>query len=283
MRLARLRTSWQLSWLIVGLAAIASGGGLLFPNIYQETDAFFRTAWYGNDWVTLVAVVPTLVLALWWSWRGSQRAQLVWLGGLWYMLYNYAFYLFGAVFNAFFLLYVALFTLSLYALFLGLYHLGLESIRESFRDRTPVRWISGFLIFISLPLLIVEGGQCVNFILTGKVPEVPSLIFALDLSFVIPASILGGILLWQRRAWGFVLAALMLVKGATYGLVLTTNTLLINARKLVETPDPLLPFYMIVAVGSLVFGWLLLRNLREDETTKTSAKSGTLPSSPDTQ
>lgn len=261
---SKLRVPWSLSWIIVVLAIIASGGCLLFPNIYQETDAFFRTAWYGNDWVTLVAVVPMLVLALWWSRRGSQRAQLIWLGGLWYMLYNYAFYLFGAVFNAFFLLYVALFTLSLYALFLGLYHLDLESIRENFRDRTPVRWISGFLIFITLPLLIVEGGQCVNFILTGAVPEVPSLIFALDLSFVIPASILGGILLWQRRAWGYVLAALMLVKGATYGLVLTTNTLLINARKLTETPDPLLPFYMIVAAGSLVFGWLLLRNLRQE-------------------
>lgn len=260
----QLRISWQLSWLTVGLAAIASAGGLLLPNLYQETDEFYRTAWYGNDWVTLVAVVPMLALALWRSWRGSRRAQLVWLGGLWYMLYNYAFYLFGAVFNAFFLLYVALFTLSMYALFLGLYDLDLEGIRQSFRDRTPVRWISGFLVFITLPLLIVEGGQCVNFILTGVVPEVPSLIFALDLSFVIPASILGGILLWQRRAWGFVLAALMLVKGATYGLVLATNTILINARKLTETPDPLLPFYMIVAVGSLVFGWLLLRNLRED-------------------
>lgn len=61
-------------------------------------------------------LVAALVLAR----RGSGRAQLVWLGMLAYTLYNYAFYLFGAAFNSLFLVYAALFTLSVFALLFGL-------------------------------------------------------------------------------------------------------------------------------------------------------------------
>jgi hypothetical protein len=47
---------------------------------------------------------------------GSTRGMLIWLGLLAYALYNYAFYLFGAAFNALFLVYVAAFATPALAL-----------------------------------------------------------------------------------------------------------------------------------------------------------------------
>ena len=87
-----------LSILIAILAAIASAGGLLLDNLYRD-NAFVTTTWLGNDAVTLFLAVPILVAAMILAKRGSFRAQLIWMGALDYMLYNYAFYLFGAAFN----------------------------------------------------------------------------------------------------------------------------------------------------------------------------------------
>ena len=63
------------------LAVVASAGGLLLKGIYRD-NAFVTTTWLGNDAVTLFLAVPILVIALIFSARGSQRAQLVWLGAL---------------------------------------------------------------------------------------------------------------------------------------------------------------------------------------------------------
>ncbi len=92
-----------LSTLIAVLAAFASLGGLVLNGLYRD-NAFVTTTWLGNDAITLFLAVPILVAAMTFAQRGSLRASLVWMGALDYMLYNHAFYLFGAAFNGFFLL-----------------------------------------------------------------------------------------------------------------------------------------------------------------------------------
>jgi hypothetical protein len=119
-------TASGLSALIAILAAVASAVGLLAGGVYRD-NAFVAAGWHGNDLVTLVAVVPALAASLILSGRGSHRARLVGLGLLAYMLYNYAFYLFGAAFNRLFLLYVLLVTLSGLAIGLALVHLDVDT------------------------------------------------------------------------------------------------------------------------------------------------------------
>jgi hypothetical protein len=110
-----------------------------------------------------------------------------------------------------------------------------------------------------VPLIFAEGGQILNFILNGQLPQSPSLIFALDLGVVVPSTILAGILLWQRKAWGFVLGAMLLLKSLAYGLVLVVGTSLITASDLAPM-DPLMPFYIFVALGGLVGFVYLMKN-----------------------
>jgi hypothetical protein len=70
-----------ISYLITGLALIASLGGLLLDGLYRDTE-FVKSTWFGNDIVTLVVAVPLLLSAVVMTARGSARAQLVWLGML---------------------------------------------------------------------------------------------------------------------------------------------------------------------------------------------------------
>jgi hypothetical protein len=248
---------WLTAFIAI-LALIASAGGLLFSELYRD-NATIKTAWLGNDLVTLL-IIPFLLLAAYrYQRKQDYVALLILLGLLLYMFYNYAFYLFGARFNAFFLVYAALFTLCLYALVLGLLEVSKAgAINVSIKHG---KIIAAFLILIALPLAIVEVSQCVRFIAFGKEPQIPSLVFALDLSLVIPNCILAAILLWMKRAWGITLSAMMLVKAFTYGMVLIVGTLLIGHNKLAPL-DPLLPFYIFVATGGCFFGWLLFLDLR---------------------
>jgi len=184
-----------------------------------------------------------------------------------YTLYNYAFYLFGAAFNRFFLIYVALFTLAIFALIFGLAKLDVNAISQNFRPRTPVKWISGYMLFVAVGLSGVYIVQSLSFITTGQLPPIvtltghpTSVVFALDLSLLTPFLALGAIWLCRRRPWGFALAAILLVKGAVYTLVLTAGSLFAaNAGvpgALAETP-----LWIVLTVAGLIVNLALLGNL----------------------
>lgn len=263
---ARPRSSYVLSALIAVLALIAAGGGLLIDDLYQG-NALLVAGWHGNDLVTLIVAIPTLVASLVLSVRGSRRARLVWLGMLAYTLYNFAYYLFGTTFNSFFLLYVALFDLSMFALLFALVRLDVDAIGRSFSSGTPVKWIAAYMGFVALGLTVVYGAQSLSFVMTGKVPEIVTLtghvtnvVFALDLSLVVPWFILGAIWLWQRRPWGYVLATILNVKGAVYMLALSAVT--VSAVR-AGASDDLAQVWLwgTIGLGSLVASLLLLGNV----------------------
>lgn len=99
--------AWRLSVIVGVLMAVQSAVGVLLPSVYRDT-GWVTAAWYGNDLVTLLLVVPLLAWSLYATRRGSPRAQLLWLAMLGYAVYNYAYYLFGAALNTFFPVYAAL-------------------------------------------------------------------------------------------------------------------------------------------------------------------------------
>jgi len=266
----KLRSAYVLSALIAVLALIAAGAGLLIDELYQG-NALLVAGWHGNDLVTLTVAIPTLVASLILSVRGSRRARLVWLGMLAYTLYNFAYYLFGAAFNSFFLLYVTLFDLSIFALIFALVRLDVDDIGQSFSGGTPVKWIAGFMGFVAIGLTAVYASESLKFVVTGQVPEIvistghlTNIVFALDLSLVVPWFILGAIWLWQRRPWGYVLATILNVKGAVYMLALSAVT--VSAVR-AGASDDLAQVWLwgTIGLGSLVASLVLLGNVEPIE------------------
>jgi hypothetical protein len=260
------KTAVILSFLIAMLASIASAGGLLFGGIYRD-NAFVRTTWLGNDAVTLFLAVPILVAGLVFSRGGFLRAQLVWLGALDYMLYNYAFYLFGAAFNAFFLIYAAILGLSIFALIFGLANLDPGRVREQFRESMPVRWIGAFFLFVAAGLSVVYLAQSIGFILNGQVPDIvlrsehpTSVVFALDFTLLIPWNVIGALWLMRGKPWGYVIAGILSVKGPLYTLILSVNSILVMQAGLSTTFE--LPLWGTLTALGLLTSALLYGNMK---------------------
>ncbi|HEX6292520.1 MAG TPA: hypothetical protein VFZ66_25260 [Herpetosiphonaceae bacterium] len=263
---AKLRSASLLSAIIAILAAVASSGGLLIASLYRD-NSLIIWAFRGNDLVTLAVAVPLLVGALILTRRGSQRALLIWLGALGYMLYNYIFYLYGTAFNQFFLLYVALFTLSAYALIFALPRVDASAISRSFKASTPVTWISGWMLFFAALLGGLWIARSLQFVVTGQVPQdiiqtghPTAVVYATDLSLLMPGLVLSAVLLWKRQPWGYVLATIVMVKATTYGLALLIMSAFAYARA--GTWDTLTPLWAFLTIGCLIATGLLLGNMQ---------------------
>ena len=266
MGMVKNKTVFILSGIIILLTAIASGGGLLIRNLYHD-NAFVKLAWYTNDLVTFFVIVPFLIIAVFLAQKGHMRWLLILFGLLGYLFYTYAFYVFGAGFNDFFLLYTSLLFLSACALVLFLSQWPLSNIATKFSGKTPVKWISMYLFVIASILLVIELSMIIPFLTSNIIPETirltgssTSIVFALDFSIVIPVSFCAALVLWQRKSWGFVMSIIMLVKGFTYGLVLCIGTISLAYSDVYGKWDPLMPLYIVVALGGLFCCFLLLKN-----------------------
>ncbi|MCX7596410.1 MAG: hypothetical protein N2235_22170, partial [Fischerella sp.] len=169
-------------------------------------------------------------------------------------------------YNRFFLIYVALFTLSIFALIFGLTALDVKAIGGKFRATASVKWVSAYMFLLAIFL----GGhwivQSLNFILTGQLPPVmvrvnasTNTIAALDLSLVVPEFILGSIWLWQQNSWGYMLGAIANVKGAVYMLALTASSLSV-AQTGAPASRELVSLWLFLCVASQIASLFLLRN-----------------------
>jgi hypothetical protein len=268
------KSAFILSYIVSFLAIIACCGGLFIKNLYQD-NAFVKLAWFTNDVITLFLIVPILFTSIFYAKKGNVRWLLILLGLLGYFFYNFAFYLFGATFNVFFLIYAALVSTSVFAIVIFISHSNLENIAVKFSEKTPVKWISVYLFLVTLMLFLVELSMIFPFLISNKLPKtiiqtgnITSIVFALDFTIVIPVSITASILLWQRNSWGFVLGIIMLLKGFFYGLVLSFGTIGLANSNAFGKWDPLLPLYVSIAVGGLLGCWLLLKNFKEIRTSK---------------
>jgi len=262
-----MRAAKILSVIVAVLAALASAGGLLIPGLYRD-NTWITSAWRGTDLVTLLLAAPLLVGGLVLAGRGSRRAQLVWLAMLAYMVYGYAYYLFGAAFNPFFLVYVAIFALGGLALLFAVAHLDVGEIGRNFRPGTPVRVVAGYMLLVAVGLGGAWTAASLGFVVTGQVPapivasgHPTGIVFALDLSLLVPGFALGGVWLWKRQGRGYLLGAIMTIKGATYTLALASASV-VAARAGVAGAAAEIPLWLALTAAGLVACGLLLGNLR---------------------
>ena len=195
------------------------------------------------------------------------------MGLIGYMFYNFAFYLFGAAFNIFFLIYTVLVSMSAITLFIQLSNSDIGNLAIKFTEKTPVKWVSIYLFLISVMLFSLELNMIIPFFISGIIPDTIKLtghhtseIFALDFSIVIPVSIIVAILLWQRRSWGFIMSIIMLVKGFTYGLVLCVGTVILAYSDTYGKWDPLMPMYIVLVAGGIMGCWLFFKNFKDIST-----------------
>jgi len=105
------------------------------------------------------------------------------------------------------------------------------------------------------------------YIFTGRPtpvePEAFKLVAALDLSLMVPALTVGGVLLWQRTPWGYIIAAIAATQGALYLFVLSVNSLVAMQRGIVRPPGEL-PIWAPLTIFTTAVAVLMFENVRSD-------------------
>jgi hypothetical protein len=192
-------------------------------------------------------------------------------GTLAFFLYNYASMAFGAAYNSLFLVYLVLFSATLFAFVLAFNSFEIETFSSHLSDQLPRRGMAVLLFVASLALIGVWLGlSIVPALLLGQAPrEVASyttlVTHVLDLGIIAPAAFLAGILLLRRAPLGYFLSATFLVFTVPLGMSLIAAgmvQLLVGVMSIGQALGFMVPF----AILTLADIWLtaaLFRNLSD--------------------
>ena len=219
-----------------------------------------------NDLVVLLLGLPLLAVSFWLGLRGSLRGRLLLAGTLGFILYTYISMCFGAAYNALFLVYVALFGLSLYAFILTMLSFDLQTLPAHFSDKLPRGWMAGLLFFAAAFLSLAWLGRIAATFQPGAIPALENttsmFIQAMDLALIVPLCILAGILLLRRSAWGYLLASVGMLKFLSMGAAVSLMGFNIQRMGL---PVSVVELFMFPAItlANLAMVLILLRNIRE--------------------
>jgi hypothetical protein len=219
----------------------------------------------GNDVVTIFVAIPLLIVASRMTFRGSLRGRLLLTGTLGFFLYTYLSMCMLTAFNALFLVYVALFGLSLYAFILCMLSFDLADLPQHFSERLPRGWIVGLLFLIGGFLAMAWLGKVLNPILQNVPPVLDNtttfVIQAMDLALIVPLAVLSGILLLRRSAWGYLLTSVFVLKAIALGLAVSAMVVNMTLAGTPEGAGIAIPF-LVITVLNLAAAVALLKNIK---------------------
>ena len=265
--------------LVATLAGIWPGEGTSYPltnfrgeqvtinarGLYYWDTVSSAAQTQANDLVTLVLGLPLLAISFWLTLRGSLRGRLMLTGTLAFILYTYITMCFGAAYNKLFLIYVALFSLSLFAFILSMMSFDLKTLPAHFSEKLPRGWISGLLFLAAAFLSLAWLGRVAATFTTGAIPALENttsmFIQVMDLGIVVPLCVLSGLLLLRRSAWGYLLASVGLMKFLT--LVTAVSVMGLNMARVGVPVSPIeLGVFPTLALADLIMTVMLLKNIK---------------------
>jgi hypothetical protein len=236
------------SWLIIfaaTLSLVAASWSIIDPQLYAAPLAagsinnFLLNGSVAQDMLTVPLSSVLLVVSITYLKTGKLRPFIVMLGLATYLFSSYGFYVMQGVYTDAYLLYMAIFGLSVYSLILGLC-----SIRRQFIPFQPLSASLRIAVAVFLAaILLVVGPVWIILLLPAVAAHLPGntySVFVFDLTIIFPALAAIIYLLFRSKPLGSVLAGVALVKAFTLCLSLSfgefygpsTHDLAINAANL---------------------------------------------------
>lgn len=266
---------------VMGILSMGGSGTRTFLSLHGEIVHLYGKGVYMNDsvasaaqtiaqdWVTVLLGVPLLAISCLFAGKGSLRARLLLAGTLVYFLYTYTSYSFLCMYNPLFLVYVALMSVSFFALVLVLRSFDLVLIKKAFSADLPVRTIGVFILVFACAIALMWLGRIIPPLISGGIPPgledyTTLVIQAMDLGFIIPISILAAVLLMRREPVGLLISSVMCMKGATMLTSLTAMVIGQAAAGVKMTVAEMVVFPManlLVIFGVFVF----MKKIKEPE------------------
>jgi hypothetical protein len=277
-----------LSSLVALLAAIAAATGLFLKDdgtpflfttlrgqtaqifgqgLYEYDTLFIGAGFKGQDAVALFLGVPLLVISIVLYQRGSVSGQLLLTGTLGYFLYLYASMALGASYNRLFLLYIVIFSASLFAFIQVFSSVNLDLVASQIPAGLPRRGLAIFMFAAGLVTLVVWGAPLVVALIKGGPPDrmdsyTTMVTYALDLAIITPATFLCAVLVLRGDPLGVVIAAPLLTLIVLLAPQIILSTVFQKSAGVPFTMGEMIgPVAGFVVLG-LIAAWLLVAILR---------------------
>jgi hypothetical protein len=228
---------------LIGVFSFKPFNGVLVPNQYGDTVQIFGTGIYardsyfkapiliGSDLTMLVFVAP-LLLFVFIRDRANRtiKSQLLLVGVLSTICYYATSIAFGVTYNIFFVLYIALFSASLFTLFAVIRSIDMKLLQKSFQTEILTRGLKIFLIISGISLFVAWLPDIMQSAIQGKplaLLEVytTEITYVLDMGIISPIIFACLLLLKRRDGLGYILLSAILMTCTVIGAMLPIQTL----------------------------------------------------------
>ena len=284
------KTLQVLSYLIILLTLISAGAGLFWQSegepfyrqsVFGEDVKVFGSGIYahdnyfnvpvnrGTDAVTLFVFLPLFILSLFLNKKDSLKYRLLHLGLLSYILYYAASVAFGVAFNSLYLVYLLLFSCSLFSFIIAATNIDLQKIRKKIKTGFPQRGTTAFLILAGLSVFVWLS-EIIAFLTSGTPPASLGLkttepTFILDIGIIAPSAFMGAVFLMKKKPAGYLIAPVLLVLNSLIGLVVISQTVFQRMYGVVISTAQLIAFAGIFILMSLAAAVLFIKGMQNIE------------------
>ncbi|HEY3475214.1 MAG TPA: hypothetical protein VGK56_11435 [Anaerolineales bacterium] len=230
--------------IIAGVGLLAAGGPgpssfitihgntveMYGQGLYQNDSLFAGALFRGTDAATLFVSIPLLLVSYWFYRQGSMRANIFMVGSLMYFLYLGSSYTFSVAFNSLFLIYVMLFSASLFATIVALTGFDASRLANKISADFPHRGIAIFMFVAGLGTLMLWISELIGPIMEGQAPAnlgpyTTMFTHGFDSGVITPATVIAGVYILKRKPVGYLLAAPLMILCTQIGIVVITQTI----------------------------------------------------------
>ncbi len=278
------RTLFIIGYSIIILALVAAGIGLFYDDggepyttlnhlgeeveiygkgLYANDSILIGAANQGTDAIVLLVGIPLLVFSLYLIAKDERRGSVLMAGALTYFLYVYATFSLSIAFNRLFIVYVALFALSLYGLMICVFRI------KEMNDASPLvktngkGWIGYLMIILGSFTGLAWGVEPLMALLTGDLPNLtiyPTLFtHAFDMAIIVPISVISGIWILRGKDEGYLVAVpviMLLVMVALSIISMTVSQYSVGLQFSVQE-------LMVFVVSFIIFGLVGVKALKD--------------------
>jgi hypothetical protein len=206
----------KIVWILLAvLGIIASLAGLFQPGVYNKVvSTEILPGTISQDIITLIISVILLVLVMATK-QIHYKKQMIILSFLAYLFYAYGIYVIEQLYNSFYILYLAIFTLSFWAIAFAMANLN-PKVYNRLILKNPYKMVSlVFMLFIPLLFYTLWINDLLPLMRNGKKIEFTFSIYILDMAFVLPAFLISAVLIIKEKSLGYILAPILFFKAFT--------------------------------------------------------------------
>ncbi len=260
------RNILYLSLPLAGLVSLVSVVGIWTPDFYTRETLNWQAQAIGQDIANLFLVVPVLLIATLFSYKGHRGALLVWAGTVIYLLYTFLIYAFGVHFNMLFLIYCITLGLSFYTVLFFMYGQSKTLLVPSIINPTLIKFAGIYFIVLAVLFCLLWLSEIIPAILQETIPEsvtevgLPTnAVHVIDLSVFLPGMFIVGLLLLKKRPLGYLLAPVLLTFFVLMDITIGALMLIMKQRGL----EANLSIAAVMGVLALLSLMILIFHLRQ--------------------